>query len=137
MYAQPGPTPPDERDRFGKTFRSPTRGPCAQTPLRSYTRCADGFGGEPDHSTIWRQKDALAAQSIIAIRLTAYEVPSEESVIGGTMERNQTEQPMETGALPRSSSPPHGRYWCLAPPLGGHDFRISPGGVSRPDRQVS
>lgn len=51
--------------------------------LASYTRCADGFRREPDHSTIWRQKDALAAQSIVAIRLTANEVPSEESVNHG------------------------------------------------------
>jgi hypothetical protein len=50
-------------------------------PLRSYTRCADGFRREPDHSTIWRQKDPLAAQSIVAIRPTANEVPSEESVM--------------------------------------------------------
>jgi hypothetical protein len=82
MYAQPGPTPPDERDRFGKTFRSPTPAP-ALIHLASYTRCADGFRREPDHSTIWRQKDALAAQSIVAIRLTANEVPSEESVNHG------------------------------------------------------
>ena len=74
MYAQLGPTPPDERDRFGKTSIA-----CAR-PLRSYTRCADAFRREPDHSTICRQKDALAAQSIVAMRLTANEVPSEESV---------------------------------------------------------
>lgn len=32
MQAQPGPTPPDERDRFGKTFSIAYAG-----PLPSYT----------------------------------------------------------------------------------------------------
>jgi hypothetical protein len=96
MYAPPGPTPPDERDRFGKTFSI-----AYARPLRSYTLGAlTGFAASPIIRRLGGERTPW--QSIVAIRLTANEVPSEESVMSGTMERNETEQSMKLERSPEA-----------------------------------